>query len=190
MASKTKVVFLDRDGVINRHPGDFKYVTSWEKFHFLPGVKLALKRLNDSGFRLFIASNQAGVGKGVFSQKKLDLITKNMLAELRKKTIVITGVYYCTHRQEENCACRKPKNGLVNMAISQLMENGEKISVSKSYFIGDTERDILAGKSSGLNTILVLSGKEKGQTNINWKVLPDYKAKNLSEAVELILKNE
>lgn len=190
MGSKVKVVFLDRDGVINRHPGDFKYVTTWEKFHFLPGVKLALKRLNDSGFRLFIASNQAGVSKGIFSQKKLDLITKNMLGELRKKTVVISGVYYCTHRHEENCACRKPKTGLLDLAIVRLKAEGQKIDLAKSYFIGDTERDIQAGKSSGLNTILVFSGKEKGAANKNWKVSPDLTAKDLSEAVELILKNE
>lgn len=190
MGLKIKVVFLDRDGVINKHPGDFKYVTSWEKFHFLPRVKQALKKLNDSGFRLYIASNQAGVGKGAFSQKKLDLITKNMLRELSKNSVVIAGVYYCTHRQEDNCACRKPKTGLVDMVIAQLKIKGEKVNLAKSYFIGDTERDIQAGKSSGLMTILVFSGKEKIKAKQNWKVLPDLTAKSLSEAVELIVKKE
>jgi D-glycero-D-manno-heptose 1,7-bisphosphate phosphatase len=65
-------VFLDRDGVINEYPGDFQYVTSWEEFRFLPGSKEAIKKLSESGYRIFVISNQAGVSKGFYSRETLD----------------------------------------------------------------------------------------------------------------------
>ena len=106
-----KAVFLDRDGVINQYPGDTKYVSSWADFHFIPGGKLALKRLKVVGYKIFIISNQAGVAKGIYSEGRLNEITGNMLSELSSAGIEIAGVYYCTHRDEDNCSCRKPKTG-------------------------------------------------------------------------------
>ena len=99
-----KALFIDRDGVINKYPGDFEYVKSWEEFQFLPGIKPALKKLCDCGFKIFIISNQAGVSKGVYSQENLDLITQNMLKELSADKIQIDDVFYCIHRPEDNCS--------------------------------------------------------------------------------------
>jgi len=184
-----KVIFLDRDGVINRYPGDSEYVKSWNEFYFLPEVKSALKKLNDNGFKIFVVSNQAGVSKGIYSQESLDLITKNMLSELGKYSIDIAGVYYCTHRQEDDCSCRKPKTGLIDMALAKLKQEGLKIELSKSYFIGDTTRDIDTGKAAGLKTILVFCGKEKPENKDKWASPSDFTAQDLSEAVDIILKN-
>lgn len=186
MPKKMKAVFLDRDGVINKYPGDFKYVTSWDEFYFLAGIKPALKKLNGLGFKIFIISNQAGVSKGIYSLKALDLITQNMLKELNKSKIDLAGVYYCTHRDEDNCACRKPKTGLVKKAVAKLKKEGHTLEAPKSYFIGDTLRDIETGKSAGLKTILVFSGKEKPKNKDNYKHLPDFTAQGLSEAVDII----
>lgn len=185
---RVRVVFLDRDGVINRYPGDSEYVKSWSEFHFLPKVKSTLKRLNNNGFKIFIVSNQAGVSKGIYSQENLNLITKNMLKELSKYKVDISGVYYCVHRPEDNCSCRKPKTGLIEMAIAKLKDEGLEVQLKNSYFIGDTIRDIETGKLVGLKTILIFSGKEKPKNKNNWRVLPDFTAQNLSEAVDLILK--
>jgi len=183
-----RVIFLDRDGVINKYPGDFEYVKSLKEFKFLPKVKQALKRLNSLGFKLVIISNQAGVSKGIYSQEDLNLITQNMLKELKKDNIQISGVYYCIHRPEDNCFCRKPKTGLIEQAIKELKKNEpEDIDFSKSYFIGDSIRDIETGKNAGLKTILVFSGKEKPANKDNWQVLPDFTAQDLSEAVNLII---
>lgn len=179
-----KVIFLDRDGVINRYPGDTKYVTTWEEFKFLPGVKLSIAKLSKNKFKIFVISNQAGVGKGIFSQEALDEITKKMLEEFRKAGGKIKAVYYCTHRQEENCSCRKPKAGLIDIVK-------KKYSLSRlgdSFFIGDTTQDIETGKRAGLKTILVFSGKEKPENKNNWQTHPDFTAADLSEAVDLILK--
>ena len=74
-----KVVFLDRDGVINEFPGNGLYVTKVKDFHFIPGSMEALKVLTDAGYDIFVISNQAGVGKGVYSRRKLDLITARLL---------------------------------------------------------------------------------------------------------------
>ena len=180
-----KVVFLDRDGVINGYPGDTKYVTSWQEFHFLPGVKEALKRLIKAGYKVFIVSNQAGVAKGMYSKERLDEITSSMLKELSDSGVKICGIYYCIHRDEDNCSCRKPKTGLLERALG---EHGiSKDTLSKSFFVGDSIRDIQTGQSVGCRTILVFSGKEKQGNQSDWSVQPDLTARDLSEAVDLIL---
>jgi len=182
-----KIIFLDRDGVLNKYPGDSDYVKSWSEFHFLPKVKASLKRLNDKGFKIFIISNQAGVAKGIYSQESLDLITQNMLKELNGYNINIAGVYYCTHREADSCSCRKPKTGLIDLAVAKIKDEGLEPQLNQSYFIGDTIRDIETGKAAGLVTILVFSGKEKPDNKDKWAILPDYTAQNLSRAVDLIL---
>jgi len=184
-----KLVFLDRDGVINEYPGDFQYVTSWDKFRFLPGVHQAIQRLNRQGYKVFVISNQAGVSKGIYPKEELDFITRNMLKELNKLGAHINGVYYCTHTEEDNCNCRKPKTGLVEKVIAGLKKNGVLPELSDSYFVGDSIRDIDTGKAARLKTILVFSGKEKPENKNIWQTLPDFTAKDLSGAVEIILKN-
>ncbi len=185
-----KAIFLDRDGVINRHPGDFKYVTSWKKFKFLKGVKSALRGLFQEGYLLFVISNQAGVSKGVYSQKTLDEITAKMLCQLQKANALFQAVYYCVHKKEENCGCRKPKPGLIKKAIKEAKEFGIKINPKESYFVGDTQRDIEAGNSAGLKTILVFSGKEKPGGQRDWKIKPDFYAKDILAAAKIILKEK
>lgn len=174
---------MDRDGVINKYPGDSDYVKSWREFKFLPRVKPALKKLSDAGFKIFIISNQAGVGKGIYSQKNLDLITEKMLEELCRHNIRIAGIYYCIHRLEDNCSCRKPRIGLVNKATAKIRNKG-RIWRAQSYFIGDTIRDVETGKNAGLKTILVFSGKEKPENRNNWKAFPDFTALDLFAAVD------
>lgn len=182
-----KAVFLDRDGVINKYPGDNGYVKFWEEFHFLPGVKEALRALAERGYALFIISNQAGVAKGLYSQEALDLITGNMLDEFKKAGVGISGVYYCTHRPEDNCSCRKPKTGMLHAAIEKAKGTGKEINLGESYFIGDTIRDIQTGKSLGLKTVLVFSGKEKEQNKPYWECGPDFTSQDLRQAVEEII---
>jgi len=182
-----KVIFLDRDGVINRYPGDFEYVKSWQEFHFIPKIKPALKKLNARGFKIFVVSNQAGISKNIYSQESLDLITKNMLKELKDEGIEISEVYYCLHRQDDNCSCRKPNTGLIEKALHKLKKEGHKVKLEESYFIGDTIRDIETGKKAGLKTILVFSGKEKPENKDAWQFTPDFTASDLYEAVQEII---
>ncbi len=176
-------ILLDRDGVINKYPGDTRYVTRWRDFSFLPGARRAIAKLHKAGFGIFVISNQAGVGKGFFSQKALDSITAKMLGEIKKCGGKINGVYYCTHKREDNCSCRKPRAGLVHIAQKE-----HSLDLKKSIFIGDTVRDILTARAAGCKSILVLSGKEKLRNRKNWQVRPDFVFRDLAEAAKFILK--
>ena len=183
-----KIIFLDRDGVINQYPGDADYVKSEEEFHFLPNAKSGLKRLSQAGFKIFVISNQAGVSKGIYSQQSLDEITENMLRELKREGIAIDGVRYCIHRDEDHCACRKPKTGLVDQVLAEMKQKGSEVELKGSFFIGDTIRDMETGEKAGLKTILVFSGKEKPENKNNWPLQPDFIASDLLEAAHIILK--
>ncbi|MEK6727930.1 MAG: HAD family hydrolase [Candidatus Omnitrophota bacterium] len=180
-----RAIFLDRDGVINKYPGDKDYVTSWRNFHFLPKVKLAIANLHKNNFKLFVISNQAGVNKGIFSQKELDFITKNMLKGIKKAEGKIDAVYYCTHRQEENCPCRKPKSGLID-----IVKKRYPLDLNSSFFVGDTILDVVTAKAVGCKSILVLSGKEKLSNRKNWEEKPDFIFKSLWEAAGFIINNK
>lgn len=176
-----KVIFLDRDGVINKYPGDRLYVTSLRKFKFLPRAKKAIALLTRSGCRIFVASNQAGVGKGVYAQKTLDAITAKMLTDIEKAGGKITKVYYCTHRKETGCGCRKPRPGMFKMAAKEC-----KIDLKKAYFVGDTIRDVLTAQAAGCKSILVLTGKEKLANKKNWEASPDFVFKDLLAAAKFL----
>ncbi len=179
------IIFLDRDGVINKYPGNFKYIESLENFVFLPRVKEAIKQLTEADYRIFVISNQAGVSKGIYSQKKLDQITKRMLEKIHSAGGKIDKVFYCIHRKEENCLCRKPKTGLIEMALKNLGIN--KLTKKNGYFVGDSVRDVTAGKNAHCTTILVLSGRENLRNKRSWKPKPDYISKDLLEASKIIL---
>lgn len=178
-----KVIFLDRDGVINKYPGDKLYVTSLRKFKFLPNAKKAVALLSKNGYRIFVASNQAGVGKGTYSQKTLDIITAKLLADIQKSGGRIDKVYYCTHRKEAGCACRKPKPGLLKQAAREF-----KFNLKNVYFIGDTTRDIFTAHAAGCKAVLVLTGKEKLANQKNWEVKPDFVFKDLLVAAKFLVR--
>ncbi|MDD5409017.1 MAG: D-glycero-beta-D-manno-heptose 1,7-bisphosphate 7-phosphatase [Candidatus Omnitrophica bacterium] len=179
-----KVVFLDRDGVINKYPGDRLYVTSLKKFKFLPRAKEAIALLSRAGFKIFVASNQAGVGRGFYAQKTLDAITAKMLEGVEQAGGKITKVYYCTHRKETGCRCRKPKPGLLKKAAREF-----KVNLKKAYFVGDTIRDVLTAHAAGAKSILILSGKEKLSNQKNWEVKPDFVFKDLLAAAKFLTNN-
>jgi histidinol-phosphate phosphatase family protein len=182
-----RVVFLDRDGVINKEPGNGDYVKGWSEFKFLPGAIEAIKMLNARGYLIVVISNQAGVAKGIYSQEALGKITQNMLSEIEKAGGKIYSVYYCIHRDEDACDCRKPKTGLIQKAFAELKESGlAPEDIHKTYFIGDTIRDIKTGRNAGLRTVLVLSGKEKIDNKDNWEVRPDYIFQDLRQAAEYL----
>lgn len=182
------VVFLDRDGVINEFPGNGKYVTKVKDFHFIPRALEAISALTAHGYEIFIVSNQAGVGKGIYSRKKLEQITRHMLKDVRKVKGRIRRVMYCTHRSDHGCECRKPEIGNIVRGLRVL--NKSPRHAEKAYFVGDTETDIQAGHNAGCKTIFVLSGREdRRHMQRKWSVKPDYIAKDLWEASKIILRN-
>jgi D-glycero-D-manno-heptose 1,7-bisphosphate phosphatase len=183
-----KVVFLDRDGVINEFPGNGLYVTRVRDFHFIPRALEALKLLTDAGYSLFVISNQAGVGKGVYSKKKLDQITERMLSGVREAGARITKVLYCTCKSSDACNCRKPRIGNIIRALEHIDRTID--DAQHAYFVGDTEGDILAGRNAGCKTIFALSGREDREYMKRWHVSPDHIVEDLYEAAQLILKED
>jgi len=179
-----KVVFLDRDGVINKFPGNGKYVTKLKEFSFVPGALDALRILTKEGYSIFVVSNQAGVAKRIYSQKKLDLINDKMLKGVRATGGRIKKTFYCTHFSHSGCDCRKPEIGSIKKALQSM--NKTIRAASKAFFVGDTESDILAGHNAGCTTIFVLSGREDRRHMRGWTVKPDYIASDLLEATDII----
>lgn len=141
-------IFIDRDGVINcRRPGD--YVLDWSQFIFMPGIREALKQLSSLGLPMIIISNQAAVGKGLLDPAGLAEITSKMHQVLAGDGTFLAAAYYCTHRSEENCACRKPKPALLFSAAADF-----KIDLSRSIFIGDSDTDVQAAQAAGCPSVL------------------------------------
>jgi histidinol-phosphate phosphatase family protein len=180
-----KIIFLDRDGVINRDPAEKRYVMHWRDFEFLPGSVKALKKLNDSGYKIVVISNQAGVAKGLFSLEDLRKVNRRMLGALRKRGAEITKVYYCSHRDEDNCSCRKPRTGLFIKAIQDL--GFRRFNWRQTYFVGDGRFDIEAGKRLKMRTVLVLSGKTSDRQWRSWDIKPDFVVRGLEDAVEKVI---
>lgn len=152
--SPKKVIFLDRDGVINKKPLKADYIKNWDEFIFLPGSIEAIKQLNNQGYQIFIVSNQAGIARKAMTGKDLNEIHQNMQKELKKHGAKIDGIYYCPHGWNDNCICRKPKPGLLYTASKDHF-----IDLTKTLLIGDDKRDEQAGAAAGCKTILVSQKK-------------------------------
>jgi len=149
-----KLVILDRDGVIN-HDSD-AYIKSPAEWKPIPGSLEAIAKLTQAGFHVVVATNQAGVGRGLFEMATLNAIHDKMHRAVNQAGGRIDAVFYCPHAQEANCECRKPKPGL-------LEEIGRRFSVSLTGVpcIGDALRDLQAAATVNAQPILVLTGKGK-----------------------------
>ena len=178
------VVFLDRDGVINRNRGG-DYVRTVDQFEFLPSAFEGLARLKEAGCTVVVVSNQACVGKGLVSLEELERINDKMLRTISEHGGEIAAVYYCTHRKDEGCTCRKPQTGLFARAVQEL-----GISIDGSYFVGDALADLQAGVNAGCRTVIVLTGRASASEIETWERKPDFIAEDLPSAVEWILRQE
>ena len=175
--------FLDRDGVINVPPGAKRYITGPAEFRFLPGVPAALKKLRSGGRRIILVSNQAGVGRGLFSPADLAKVTRKMLRGVQSRGGRIDAVYYCTHTPERRCRCRKPRAGLLRKAARRF-----SLDLKQSVVIGDNATDIEMGQSAGCRTVLVLTGMTGRKEAKKLSPPPDYIARDLGAAAKWVLK--
>lgn len=184
-SKNNKIVFLDRDGVINVFPGKGKYVTRVKDFQFLPGSLDAIRMLTEKGFTVFVISNQAGVGRGLMTQNKLDRITHKMLTGITKAGGEIKKVYYSTGHPDSGCPCRKPQIGSIEKALKLI--KADRLVIKNAFFVGDAESDIQTGINAGCKTIFVLTGRgTRRDVKRSWAVQPDYIANNLLVATEYI----
>lgn len=150
-----KIILLDRDGVINRKPQKADYVKTWSEFIFLPRALEAIRHLTAAGFEVYIITNQPGIARGVMSKEDLDEINRTLHLAVKHKGGRIDGIYQCLHGWDEGCECRKPKPGLLLDAAFE-----HSFDLTKAIFIGDNERDILAGEAAECRTLLVDSSHD------------------------------
>ena len=174
-----KLVFLDRDGVINQDR--VNYVLKWEEWVWLPGVRTALARLKRAGWTMVVVSNQSCIGKGIIGPERIEAINQRMLRELARAGAEPDGVYICPHAPDEDCDCRKPRPGLIRRAAREM-----GLELEEAWLIGDAERDIEAAQAAGLRTILVRTGKGR-EVEAGGRVRPDLILDDLAAAVEHLL---
>jgi D-glycero-D-manno-heptose 1,7-bisphosphate phosphatase len=178
-----KVVFLDRDGVINRDSPD--YIKSWSEFHFLPGSLEALRRLTRHGYLLIVVTNQSVINRRWVSTETLEDIHDRMRSAIRLHGGEIVDVLYCPHRPDEGCECRKPAPGLIFRA-----QAAHGIDLQTAGLIGDSAKDIECARKAGCGySILVQTGNSRAAIEaLRQKGLkPDYEAADLSAAADWII---
>ena len=149
-----KLIILDRDGVIN-HDSD-QYIKSPAEWKPIPGSIEAIARLNQSGYRVVVATNQSGIGRGLFDMGVLNAINDKMTGLVFQHGGRIEALFFCPHTAAENCDCRKPKTGMFE-EIARRFE----IDLSGVPCVGDSLRDLEAAAKMGCQPILVLTGKGK-----------------------------
>ncbi|MCP5266559.1 MAG: D-glycero-beta-D-manno-heptose 1,7-bisphosphate 7-phosphatase [Burkholderiaceae bacterium] len=147
-----KLLILDRDGVINEDSD--AYIKSPDEWHALPGALEAIARLSAAGYRIAVATNQSGVGRGLFDLETLAAINAKMQGEVHAAGGRIDAVFFCPHAPDANCECRKPRPGMVFEILRRF-----DVEPAEACFIGDSLRDLQAGHAAGCRTILLLTGK-------------------------------
>ncbi|MFP4476491.1 MAG: D-glycero-beta-D-manno-heptose 1,7-bisphosphate 7-phosphatase [Desulfatibacillaceae bacterium] len=179
-----KVVFLDRDGVINRDSNE--YVKSWNEFEFLPRSLDALVLLAANGYSPVVITNQSGIARGLFTPETLADMHANMKREVEAAGGRLAGIYHCPHHPDDNCDCRKPEPGLLLAAARDL-----GVDLAATTMVGDTLKDVGAGKRAGCAaTVLVRTGMgERSLARLERKggPGPSNVAEDLYDAVQWIL---
>lgn len=185
-SNHNRAIFLDKDGTVIRN---VPHNTDVSHIYFLPGVKEGLSRLANSGYKLFIVSNQAGIANGLFNERQLHRVKNYFQDSFRSVGARLAGFYYCPHdkngavkKYAVDCECRKPKPGMI-------MEAAKKhgINLSDSWMIGDILDDIESGHQAGCKTIFINNGNET-EWVISRRRLPDFVVKSFSEAVDKIIR--
>ena len=168
------MIVLDRDGTI---VVDRNYLTDPDVLEFLPGAAQGLRRLHQRGHRLVIVSNQSGVGRGLLSLQRLEQINARLTQMVRQAGAELAGAYFCPHRPEEDCDCRKPKTQLLLQAARELA-----FDPADTIVIGDKSSDVELGRRVGALTILIASDRKE----IAAAADADYVVTDLNAAAELI----
>lgn len=164
---KDKVVFLDRDGTINK---EVNYLHKIEDFEFIQGAPEAIKMFHELGYKVIVITNQAGVARGYYKEEDIKILHYYMDKLLEKEGTYIDAYYYCPHHPDGvvkeysfECSCRKPEIGMINQVMKDF-----NIDLKNSIFIGDKEIDIETGKKAGVGkSYLVKSGHHFDKSNTN-----------------------
>lgn len=180
-------VFLDRDGTIVR---EVEYLRSPQELRLLPRAGQAMRRLNEAGFAVIVVTNQSGIARGLLTEDDLEEIHTVLRRRLARRGVRVDAIYWCPHHPEASrpeyrrrCRCRKPSPGMLLRAGREL-----DLDLSQSYVVGDSERDVEAGRRAGCRTVLVRTGYgAEAEARLGAGLLADHVADDLSGAVEWIL---
>jgi len=175
-----RALFLDRDGTIIHDPG---YLSEIEQIKFYDGVLEKIAFLKNKGFKIFIITNQSGVGRGYFSEERLNFIHDHLLKMMHDQKADVDGLRYCPHAPDDGCECRKPNPKMV-LSLSEEFE----VDLKNSFFIGDKIQDVLTGKNTHCKTVLIAHGKTKEELcakGDKWAE-PDFIATQPVEAFEYV----
>lgn len=155
-----KVIFLDRDGVINFEPGEYTYQVA--KFKIVEGLFEALRKLQGKGYEFIVITNQGGISKGIYNHNDVLSVHTYMQEQFKAANVELLDIYYCPHHAiNEKCICRKPNSLMLEKAIAKY-----EVEKSTAYFIGDSRRDVLAAEKAEIKGLLITKNE-----NLN-KYLP------------------
>jgi D-glycero-D-manno-heptose 1,7-bisphosphate phosphatase len=182
-------VFIDRDGTISEEVG---YVNHISRYQVYPWTAEAIRNFNEAGLKAIVVTNQAGVARGYFTEELVKQVHEKLVTEMTRAGARFDAIYYCPHHPSvgeppyrQTCNCRKPKIGMLERAAAEF-----GIDVAQSYVIGDRYGDIELAQNAGARSIFVLSGYGLGEYEYqrqNWKWQPDWVAKDLLEASQVVL---
>jgi D-glycero-D-manno-heptose 1,7-bisphosphate phosphatase len=182
---KLKIIFLDRDGVINKERPD--YVKSWHEFEFLPRSLEALRLLAIDGYRVIVITNQSIISRKISTKAKLEKIHEKMTGAVAVHGGSIEAVYYCPHLPGNGCNCRKPEPGLIYRAQADY-----GLDLSKTCMVGDSLKDIQCARRAGCGKIILVrtgQGEETERLCQEAGTAPDCVADDLMAAVQWLLAN-
>jgi D-glycero-D-manno-heptose 1,7-bisphosphate phosphatase len=182
-ASLRPAVFLDRDGTIAEEVG---YLNHISRFHMFPFAAQAIRRLNQAKLPVIVITNQSGVGRGYFPESLVGAVHELMTMQLAKEGAHIDALYYCPHKGDDACACRKPKPGMLERAARE-----HNLDLRRSFVVGDRYGDMALARSVNACSILVRTGYGQGEIqwhSAKWPAAPDFIAENLADAADWILR--
>lgn len=174
---KKRFVILDRDGTIIQ---DKDHLTKVSEVELIPNAAKAIKKLKELDLGVIILTNQTVVGNGHISLKDLEEIHKRILELLQKEGATIDEIFFCPHKVEDNCSCRKPKLGLIEQALRK-----HDFDPKDCFVIGDKALDVEMGQAMGASTFLVRTGYG-AEVEKQKKIHPEYVANDLLDAADII----
>ena len=179
-----RAVFLDRDGTIGEELG---YVNHIDRFQIFPFAAESIRQLNEAEIPVIVVTNQSGIARNIFPESLVHEVHKKMVAELAAGGAWIDAIYFCPHKSEETCECRKPKPGMLEQAARE-----HALDLAASWVVGDRYADLEMAHTAGARGILVMTGYGRGEYELHrsaWPRQPDAVVENLTDAVRRILQN-
>jgi D-glycero-D-manno-heptose 1,7-bisphosphate phosphatase len=176
-----KAIFMDRDGTVSEEVG---YMVSAALYKPFPWTGPAIRKINESGMKAVLITNQSGVERGYFPESLVHEVHEILRAEIERHHARLDAIYFCPHHPETGCPCRKPRPGLLLRAQQEL-----GIDLAQSYMIGDRYLDVDAAYAAGVRPVLVMTGNGR-EEHAKYKHLPQqphFLAENLLKAIESII---